>query len=230
MATMLTTEQLLGRDTRHLEFIDGVGLQPECWRAFRNLRRDAAREGFDLQIASGFRSFDRQLKIWNAKVRGERTVHDDQGQPVAMESLSELDQVFAILRYSALPGSSRHHWGSDVDVFDAAAMPVDYQLQLTPEEVAPDGLFGPVHAWLDTHLAESGEQDFFRPYGEDRGGIAVERWHLSFRPLSENCARQLTPALLAEALRKSGLALADTVLANLEEIFDRFITIETSGS
>lgn len=139
----LTPEQLTGRDESHIEWHDKIGLIPECWRAFEALQARAAEAGFDLQAASGYRSFDRQLMIWNAKAGGERVVHDDDNCPIHMHDLDDVDKVCAILRFSALPGASRHHWGTDLDVFDAAAMPEDYRLQLSPQEVAEDGMFGP---------------------------------------------------------------------------------------
>ena len=51
-----------------------------------------------------------------------------------------------------LPGASRHHWGHDVDIYDAAAMPEGYQIQLTPEEVEGAGIFAPMHDWLDRYF------------------------------------------------------------------------------
>ena len=112
----------------------------------------AAEAGYDLQVASGFRSFDRQLKIWNDKAMGVRPVSDDTGAVLARDDFSELDWMHAILRFSALPGGSRHHWGTDLDVFDAAAIAPGYRVQLSPAEVADEGLFGPMHRWLDQRL------------------------------------------------------------------------------
>ena len=213
--------QLTGRSDDHLVYREGIGLQAECWLALEALRGRAAREGFDLQVASGFRSFDRQLAIWNGKARGERPVHDDRCRPVDLDSLSPAGRVEAILRYSALPGASRHHWGTDVDIFDAAALPPGYRLQLTPEEVSDEGLMGAFHRWLDEELAAG--NDFFRPYAVDRGGVAVERWHLSFAPLARGCEAALTPELLADALCDCELELADVVLEALPQLFKRYI-------
>ena len=104
-----------------------------------------------------------------------------------MASLSAEQQLHAILRFSAIPGTSRHHWGTDLDVFDAAALPQDYQLQLSPQEVAPGGMFDPLHCWLDQRMAAGEVHGFFRPYGQDRGGVAPERWHLSYAPMAAGC-------------------------------------------
>ena len=159
----LQPRQLTGIDQDHVQAgPEGCLLHPLARAAFNELRADALTAGFDLRIASGFRSFERQLAIWNAKAGGRRAVHGDDGRPIDMSNLAEIDRVHAILRYSALPGGSRHHWGSDIDVYDAAAVPVDYQVQLSPEEVAPVGVFGPLHSWLDGRLRAT-DTGFYRP-------------------------------------------------------------------
>jgi len=138
-----------------------------------------------------------------------------------MAALSEEQRVHAILRYSALPGASRHHWGTDIDVYDAAAVPPGYTLQLTPAEYADDGLFGPLHHWLSEHVGQG--MDFYRPYALDRGGVAPERWHISCAPLASECGRILTTGLLREALSTCELALSSFVLAQLPDLYRRYI-------
>jgi LAS superfamily LD-carboxypeptidase LdcB len=220
----LTVAQLTGRDDSHITYADGgVGLTDETWRAFTTLRKAGAEQGFDLRIASGFRSFARQLAIWNGKASGIRPVHDNRGEPVAILGLPDAEKIHAILRYSALPGASRHHWGSDLDVFDAAAMPEDYRLQLVPGEVTEAGIFGALHAWLDAQIEEGLAAQFYRPYASDRGGVAVERWHLSYRPLACDCMPMLTPAVVEAELANAGCALADVLQEQLPELFRRYI-------
>jgi LAS superfamily LD-carboxypeptidase LdcB len=226
----LTPEQLTGLLDSHIEYRgEGCGLLRSCWQAYDELRQAATAAGFDMQIASAFRSFDRQREIWNAKVRGTRPVHDDRGRCLNLDELDPGGKIRAIMRYSALPGASRHHWGTDLDVFDAGAVPADYRLQLSPEEVAPDGVFARFHAWLDERI-EAGEAfGFARPYDSDRGGVAPERWHLSYAPLADGYAENLTVELLSAALRDSELELLELVLQHLDEIYARFIRLPTQG-
>jgi LAS superfamily LD-carboxypeptidase LdcB len=221
----LTEAQLTGRDESHLRHVEGRALAPRCWQAFEQLRSTAAEAGFDLCIASGFRSFDRQLHIWNAKARGERPVHDDGGALLPMLELSPQQQLEAILRYSALPGASRHHWGSDLDIYDRAAMPAGYQLQLTPEEVADDGLFGAMHCWLDEQISKGTAAGFYRPYAGDTGGVAPERWHLSFAALALECEQALSPGCLQRTLENSGLVHLELVLSQLPAIYERYVAV-----
>jgi|AntAceMinimDraft_5_1070358.scaffolds.fasta_scaffold00166_22 LAS superfamily LD-carboxypeptidase LdcB len=198
MPSALTPNQLTGREESHLLTLpDGHRLQSEVAQAFAVLQADAREAGFELAIGSSFRSFARQVVIWNGKASGVRAVHDDDGCDVCIASLTALETLHAIMRFSAIPGTSRHHWGTDLDVFDAAALPTQYQLQLSPAEVAPGGLFDPLHRWLDERMATATSHGFYRPYGKDRGGVASERWHLSYAPLSVSCAQQCDAALLA---------------------------------
>jgi LAS superfamily LD-carboxypeptidase LdcB len=189
------------------------------------LAERAASAGFILKVASSYRSFDRQLLIWNNKARGLRPVLNDAGDVIDINLLSERDKVFAILRWSALPGASRHHWGTDIDVYGGVHIDPEYQLQLTVAETQGDGPFAEFHRWLDDELAQ-GNSDFFRPYAQDRGGIAPEPWHLSYAPLATIFSRQLTQDLLREQLAQTDVELKQTLLDNLDEIYQRFILVD----
>lgn len=204
----------------HNQFIHKRVIQP-----FTKLQQAAQKAGFDLKICSGFRSFDRQLLIWNGKASGMRPVMDPFGKPIDIQKLGSWQKIQAILRWSALPGASRHHWGTDFDIYDASAMPENYQIQLSPEEVQGNGLFAPMHDWLDEYI-DTQQTDFFRPYEVDRGGIAPERWHLSYKPVAEQYAQMLTNDILSAKLKSSNLMLLDVVLEHLDEIFQRYIIVD----
>lgn len=186
--------------------------------------QDAARgAGFDLQILSGFRSFEQQLSIWNRKATGRRTVLDGNAVPLDINRLSPEALAFAILRWSALPGASRHHWGSDLDVYDRAAQPDGYEIELIPDEVNPGGMFGPLHAWLDERIAGGTAFGFFRPYDRDRGGVAPERWHLSHAPVAAEYQRRLTVDALRDTVAVADMKLKEIVLERLETVYERFV-------
>ncbi|MEH6468437.1 MAG: M15 family metallopeptidase [Porticoccus sp.] len=191
---------------------------------FQTLQEAAVIQGYDLQVASAFRSFERQLMIWNAKARGERPVLDEHGQPLSIENLSEKEKVFAIMRWSALPGCSRHHWGTDMDIWDSAAVPLDYVLQLRPDEYQQGGPFHSLSCWLDEHAEAFG---FVRPYAIDRGGVAPEPWHLSYTPVARVFEAKLDTQYICKILDNSDLILRDTILDHLDEIISRFICPDT---
>ncbi len=224
MTSKLTFEQLTGQEESHLVEFAGNRLQAGAAEAFLRLQAAAREAGFELSIASAFRSYARQLALFNGKARGERPVHDDSGAPLALAKLSPHDRLAAILRFSALPGTSRHHWGTDLDYFDAAAVSADYRLQLTPQEYAAGGPFHALHQWLDARMAANESFGFYRPYARDRGGVAPEPWHLSYAPLSLHCDGRVGAQALRE-LWGDDLVLGDVVSAELEEILARYVRV-----
>ncbi len=193
-------------------------------RPFLELKSEAHRAGFDLAILSGFRDFERQLSIWNRKATGQQAVLDSNAAALDIQRLSEKELAFAILRWSALPGASRHHWGTDLDVYDAAARPEGYEIELIPDEVDPGGMFGPLHDWLDQRIAEDGAFGFFRPYDRDRNGVAPERWHLSCGPVAALYEDALTVDVVRDTIQGADIELKQAVLTNLDEIYERFVT------
>jgi LAS superfamily LD-carboxypeptidase LdcB len=181
-------------------------------------------KGFNLSVCSGYRSFQRQANIWNDKLSGKKPVLDALGRPINIENLTEWEKIEAVLRWSALPGASRHHWGTDIDVYDSAAMPEDYELQLVHRETVGDGIFASMHEWLDAQMDR--RYGFYRPYESDNGGILPERWHLSYAPISKFYSDATTLTSLERRLCESGICLLDTVLQNLELIYKRFICVD----
>lgn len=192
----------------------------------QHLQLAAKREGFDLKVVSGYRSFERQLTIWNAKASGKRAVFDDNARILDVTRCSATELMFAILRWSALPGGSRHHWGSDIDVVDANAVSADYRVQLTVAETQGDGPFAPMHAWLNRYFDDPNNTDFFRPYRFDKGGIAPEPWHLSHRTLAAALQKSLDPNSLQRVIAQTDILLKDQILHHFDDIFNRFVWVD----
>ena len=74
---------------------------------------------------------------------------------------------------------------------------------------------------------------FYRPYGQDRGGVAPERWHLSYVPLSSQCARQFDGELLQECWAcpemTEALLLRQEIEAALPQLLARYVTVPDDG-
>jgi LAS superfamily LD-carboxypeptidase LdcB len=214
--------ELTGRSREHIVDLE----QPRCSlhyavvAAFLAMRDAASEEGIDLQAVSSHRDFERQVMLWNRKWRGERPLYDREGRVLDAEKLSDAERVDAILAWSSIPGGSRHHWGTDIDVIDAAAMPESYEVQLLPAEYAPDGVFGKLSAWLDGNMNRYG---FYRPYGSDRGGAAIEPWHLSYAPVAREAIEGLSLSVLRSAIVQGDMLGKEAVLDRLPEIYTRFI-------
>jgi LAS superfamily LD-carboxypeptidase LdcB len=213
---------LTGRARTHVVELD----EPRCTlhravvRPFLAMRAAAARDGIDLAPASSFRDFERQVGIWNGKWRGERPMRDRDGRPLDAATLSPARRVEAILTWSAAPGTSRHHWGTDLDVYDRAAVPADYRVQLEPWEYAPDGPFARLTAWLDARMRRYG---FYRPYATYRGGVQPEPWHLSHAPTAREAMRRIRASTLARAIASGEVAGGDALLRKLPTVYARYV-------
>ena len=222
----------LGLFTDHLVSIPtGLLADPDASRAFTALSRRAASEGFDLRPASAFRDYDRQARIVNEKWSGNRSVEDEAGRPIVRASMSDTAWLGAILRYSALPGTSRHHWGTDLDIWDAAAVEPDYTLRLSPDEYVADGVFSAMTQWMDELIGADDAEGFYKPYAIDRGGIAPEAWHISYRPVASRYGRLLSPDTLLSLWRgepdalgvaHEPLTMVDLLASSVTEILSRF--------
>jgi|SaaInlV_100m_DNA_5_1039725.scaffolds.fasta_scaffold02061_4 LAS superfamily LD-carboxypeptidase LdcB len=216
--------ELFGLSESHLVPIPETGMMihARSLAAYTEMQQAAAEQGIEIQVASAYRSFQRQLNIWNAKALGERDCLDDSGNCLDLTRLTDMEAVQAIMRFSALPGASRHHWGTDMDVYDAAAVSADYQLQLVASEYLEGGPFNKLHLWLENNAQEFG---FARPYQIDRAGIAPEAWHISHHRVAQRYQSALGLELLAAQLRSAELEMKDTVLNNLQYLFERYIQI-----
>jgi LAS superfamily LD-carboxypeptidase LdcB len=201
-------------------------LHPAAGMALRAMRDAAAAAGIDLVPVSGFRDFARQLAIWNDKFSGARPLLDRASQPLAADALDEAERVAAILVWSALPGASRHHWGSDCDLIDRAAWPAGAAVELLGKHYAVEGCYARLAAWLARHAHEYG---FFQPYDRDRGGVQPEPWHFSFAPLAVTAQAALQPELLRTALADSGLLGRETVSRELPGIYERYVSAVASA-
>ena len=91
-----------------VEFQPGYFVDREIVDDLRALSNEAKANGFELRIESAYRSFEKQLSIWNRKARGELKLLNEKGEPMERPK-DEEELMYAILTWSALPGASRHH-------------------------------------------------------------------------------------------------------------------------
>jgi LAS superfamily LD-carboxypeptidase LdcB len=220
---MLNELELTGRANTHVVQRRDLAatLHRDAIQPFLAMKSHAMLDGIYIDIVSAFRDIESQQKIWNRKFRGEYPLYDEHGNVRDHAGLTEDQLVDAIVCWSAVPGASRHHWGSEIDVIDLAAIPEGYQVRLVPEEAQPGGIFHTLHQWLDSNMARFG---FFRPYRTDRGGVHPESWHLSYAPVSTIALGLLTPEVVENAVRASGILGKEIVLERLDDIHRRYVT------
>ena len=158
----MTADELTGLVRTHIVDVS----VPPCMlhvgarAAFLAMRKAAALDNHDLVAQSSFRDFHRQLAIWNGKFDGSRPMYDAAGVGVDAAALTPAARIDAILLWSALPGASRHHWGTDIDLIDRTAVTAGYQVKLTHAEFAANGPFAAIADWLEANASRFG---FFRP-------------------------------------------------------------------
>lgn len=211
----LTEQHLCSVQVRAKSFL----LNQAIAQDFGQLVSAAKDAGFDLSIASSFRDYHRQAGIFAAKFEGKRAILDSNSQVLDPSTLSDKEKLYAILRWSALPGASRHHFGTDLDVYAANCLPEGVNLQLEPWEYQT-GHQKEFAAWLHQAMPEFG---FFLPYASDRGGVAVEPWHISHVQTASRLQRIVTPGLLAQTWKQHPFSGSDIALNYIEDIYQRFI-------
>lgn len=150
-------------------------LRKETYEQFKKMWAAAQADGIDLKIISATRNFFRQKQIWEAKWTGKRKIEN--GTNAAERYPKPKDRALKILEYSSMPGTSRHHWGTDLDINDLDNYTFEH------------GKGKEVYEWLTAHAHEYGFCQPYSPKGDERpDGYNEEKWHWSYIPV----ARQLT--------------------------------------
>jgi LAS superfamily LD-carboxypeptidase LdcB len=185
---------------------EGRYMHREAYVGFLEMFEAAQEQGINLQIISAARNFDYQKGIWERKWRGN-TLLEGKTDARIIEDPSE--RALAILRYSAMPGASRHHWGTDID------------LNALDNGYFSSGEGKKTFDWLEANARNFG---FCRPYtakdGKGRStGYEEEKWHWSYYPLSKVMTKDAS-ILLQDSLI---IGFAGSETATDIQVVDHFI-------
>lgn len=161
---------LTGQGTPTL-YGQGYDLIKEAADAYIKMKVAAVKDGFELKVVSSYRSFDRQLAIWNRKFEIN-----------SKEGMDPLENIKKITEYSTIPGTSRHHWGTEIDLISAQPK-VDGDVLLA-NLFEGEGPYAALKSWMDANANSYG---FFLAYPKDslRKGFQYEPWHYSYKPKSK---------------------------------------------
>jgi LAS superfamily LD-carboxypeptidase LdcB len=165
-----SVDELMGKADIEL-FGEGINLRKEAFEAFEKMKKAAYADGFDIKMISSYRDFYRQEAIWERKYL--RFTEDNGMQP--------LDAIEKIIEYSTIPGTSRHHWGTDIDIIDG--YPKTSGDVLVPKKFETGGPFADFKVWLDENSEKFG---YHLVYTDEpkRRGFKYEPWHYSYAPIS----------------------------------------------
>ena len=136
-----------------------IFLKKETYKAFVKMYNAAKTANIFLKIISGTRNFYEQKSIWNRKW-------------TKYSKLTPLKRIEKILEFSAMPSTSRHHWGTDIDLnnlnnnyFDKGKGKKEYN-------------------WLINNAASFGFYQVYTLKNSERTGYNLEKWHWSYLPLA----------------------------------------------
>jgi LAS superfamily LD-carboxypeptidase LdcB len=162
--------ELMGKEDIEL-YGEGINLRAEAHDAFVEMKKAAYSDGIDLKVVSSYRNFERQEGIFERKFI--RYTEED-----GMEPLAAIDKI---IEYSTIPGTSRHHWGTDVDLVDGYRK-VEGDV-LVPSKFGEGGPYEDFKKWMDENAKVF---DFHLVYTDNpkRKGFKYEPWHYSFAPIS----------------------------------------------
>lgn len=146
-------------------------MRKEALESFKKMHAAAKKDGISLLILSATRPFDVQKAIWEAKWTGQKKVD---GVFLSKEVKDPKERAIQILRWSSMPSTSRHHWGTDIDINN-----------LEPEYF-DQGQGLKEYQWLVAHAPTYGFCQVYSKMGESRPhGYQEEKWHWSYLPISK---------------------------------------------
>ena len=186
----------------------GYKLLLQAHEAFLNMKTAALKEGIQIKVVSSYRDFEHQKRIWNPKYN----LFTSQG-------MSGKKAINAIITYSTIPGTSRHHWGTDLDIIDTNA-PQPKGDVLLEEHFIKNGVFHKLKQWMDANANRFG---FYLVYTNDplRKGFKYEPWHYSYKPLSKMYFQAYNDLDLYEVLKNEHLPGNDFLTPNLVSAYKR---------
>ena len=139
-----------------------IYLRNEVLLKFDEMYNAALKDGIKLLIISGTRSFNHQKHIWDRK--WAKNI-------MKMDSISTIKEI---LKYSSMPSTSRHHWGTDID------------LNNLQNSYFEKGEGKKIFDWLVKNAFKYGFHMTYDNQEESkRTGYKMEKWHWSYMPISE---------------------------------------------
>ena len=138
-----------------------IYLNKEVYKAFLDMNEAAKQNGIILQLLSGTRNFVEQKAIWERKWK-------------AYSNLKPLQRAQKILEYSSMPSTSRHHWGTDLD------------LNSLSNSYFSIGKGKAIYDWLSANANDFGFYQVYTSKDNGRIGYNLEKWHWSYLPLANH--------------------------------------------
>ena len=149
---------------------EAIYMRTDAYEAFKEMAKSAQEVGITFNIISATRPFYYQKGIWERKWTGVTKVS---GRDLTKSHTGFKQRALKILEYSSMPGTSRHHWGTDID------------LNNLENDYFESGKGLKEYEWLQANAGSFGfcqvysEKGIERPYGYN-----LEKWHWSYLPVA----------------------------------------------
>jgi LAS superfamily LD-carboxypeptidase LdcB len=185
-----TANILIGKGNPNLVGKDHL-LLPEVEKAYQSMKSAASTVGIKIKVVSSYRSYEKQKLIWNRKFI-----------TFQKEGFEGLQIINKITEYSTIPGTSRHHWGTEIDVIDGNTL-VKGDVLIT-KKFHNGGPYEKLRIWMDKNAKDFG---FLRPYNmnEERVGFHYEPWHFSFSEISKPMLKSYLKLDIVKLLKDDSL-------------------------
>lgn len=183
-------EELMGKGKPAL-YGDDFKLREAARLDFNLMKKAAKEQGFNVHVISSYRSYNHQNGIWERKYKSYRS-----------QGLSHQKTIDKIIEYSTIPGTSRHHWGTDLDIIDTSkGWPKN---PLSETHFNKGGRMHNFKLWLDENSEKYG---FYLVYTDTPGrkGFKYEPWHFSYRPISYDMLKEYRELDLKKILQSNKL-------------------------
>lgn len=177
---------------------ENIHLRAEALAAYGRMRQAAGSADITLVVRSATRNFSYQKGIWERKWQ----------RPQYM-GWQAIDKARDIMTYSAMPGASRHHWGTDVD------------LNSFENDWFTSGEGERIYSWLQQHAAEFGFHQVYDDKSTGRTGYELERWHWSYLPLAGPMLMAFNATISEEDLSQANFS--GSVSADSLKVMDQFV-------
>ena len=152
-----------------------IYLRNEVLQKFDQMYNAALEDGIKLIIISGTRSFTHQKYIWDRK--WAKNI-------LKMDSISAVKEI---MKYSSMPSTSRHHWGTDID------------LNNLENSYFEKGEGKKIFDWLGENAYKYGFHMTYDNQEETkRTGYKMEKWHWSYMPISKQFLLQFNEYIKCE--------------------------------
>ena len=185
-----TNNDLIGKGSPKL-YGTGYKLQKKAHQAYLEMNYEAKKSDMNIRVVSSYRSFNHQNLIWTRKFKRYRS-----------RNLSTQNAVQYNIRYTAIPGSSRHHWGTEMDVVDGSIKTSRYPLNT--KNFHGYGIYTSFREWMDSNAHRFG---FYQVYTNDhqRRGFKYEPWHYSFAELAKPMLKEYNERDIQNILKQQEL-------------------------